>query len=290
MTLLIVIVNYRTTDLTIDCLRSLQAEVDSRDGMRVVVTDNASGDDSVARLTAAVRENGWGDWAAIQTLARNGGFAFGNNAALRPALQGADPPQYVLLLNPDTIVRSGTLKALVEFMEGRPDVGIAGSQLEEPDGTPQRSAFRFPSVLGEFEGGARFGPVSRLLNRWIVAPPVPGGPGPIDWVAGACMIIRREVFEAIGLLDEGYFMYFEEVDFCRRARRAGWACWYVPSARVVHLVGQSSGVTDPRLAGRGSVGRGTGSWHAGATSSPTTGASRRCSQTWHGRWRIPRSG
>jgi GT2 family glycosyltransferase len=135
-------------------------------------------------------------------------------------------------------------------MEDRAEVGIAGSRLEEPDGTPQRSAFHFPSILGELEGGLRLGLISRLLARWVVAPDVPDVPGPIDWVAGACMIIRREVFEQVGLMDEGYFMYFEEVDFCRRARRAGWPCWYVPTARVVHLVGQSSGVTDPRAARR----------------------------------------
>jgi hypothetical protein len=248
MTLLIVIVNYRTAELTQDCLRSLQDEVGTVAGTRVVVTDNASGDDSVAQLEAAVHAHGWGPWATIRPLERNGGFAAGNNAAIRPALAEADPPRYVLLLNPDTIVRPGAIRALVEFMESRPDVGIAGSRLEEPDGRPQQSAFRFPTVLGELEGGLRFGPASRVLDRWVITPRVPEGPRPIDWVAGACMIIRREVIEAAGLMDEGYFMYFEEVDFCHRARRAGWPCWYVPSAHVVHLVGRSSGVSDPRAA------------------------------------------
>jgi GT2 family glycosyltransferase len=250
MTLLIVIVNYRTTELTLDCLRSLQDEVGTVTGTQVVVTDNASGDGSVERLAAAVRAHDWGGWVTILPLEQNGGFAAGNNAAIRQALAATDPPRYVLLLNPDTIVRPGVLRELVGFMESRPDIGIAGSRLEEPDGTPQRSAFRFPSVLGELEGGLRLGPVSRLLARWVVAPDVPAGSCPTDWVAGACMIIRGAVFAAIGLMDEGYFMYFEEVDFCQRASRAGWPCWYVPSARVVHLVGQSSGVTDPRTARR----------------------------------------
>ena len=250
MTLLIVIVNYRTTALTLDCLRSLQDEVGTVAGTRVVVTDNASGDDSVAHLEAAVSASGWGGWATIQPLEKNGGFAAGNNAAIRPALATSDPPRYVLLLNPDTIVRPGAVRTLVEFMEDRPDIGIAGSRLEEPGGTPQRSAFRFPSVLGEFEGGLRLGPASRLLARWVGTPAIPTGPGPIDWVAGACMIIRSAVFESVGLMDEGYFMYFEEVDFCYRARCAGWPCWYVPAAHVVHLVGQSSGVTNPSAAQR----------------------------------------
>jgi GT2 family glycosyltransferase len=250
MTLLVVIVNYQATALALDCLQSLQDEVGKVAGTRVVVVENGSGDDSAARLEAAVRDHGWGDWVTILPLEQNGGFATGNNAAIRPALAAAEVPRYVLLLNPDTIVRPGALGALVEFMESRPDVGIAGSQLEEPDGTPQRSAFRFPSVLGELEGGLHLGPASWLLKRWVVAPEVPPGPGPTDWVAGACMIIRTTVFAAIGLLDEGYFLYFEEVDFCHRARRAGWPCWYVPAARVVHLVGQSSGVTHPSAARR----------------------------------------
>jgi GT2 family glycosyltransferase len=247
MTLLVVIVNYRTTDLALECLQSLRDEVGTVSGTRVVVVDNASGDDSVARLEAAVST--W-DWATVQPLEQNGGFAAGNNAAIRPTLGAAGAPRYVLLLNPDTILRPGALRALVEFMERQPDVGIAGSRLEEPDGTPQRSAFRFPSVLGELEGGLRLGLASQLLERWVVAPAVPTMAGPTDWVAGACMMIRSAVFTAIGLLDEGYFMYFEEVDFCHRARRAGWPCWYVPTAQVVHLVGQSSGVTHPSAARR----------------------------------------
>lgn len=244
MNLLIVIVNYRTVVLTVDCLRSLATEVEAMPGTKVVVTDNASGDNSVARLQAALAENGWSGWASVQPLEHNGGFASGNNAAIRPALAAADPPRYVLLLNPDTIILPGALRALVAFMDGRPEVGLAGSHLEEADGTATVSAFRFPTVLGEVEGGLRLGAATKVLARWAVCPPIPTSARAVDWVAGACLIIRREVFEAVGLLDERYFMYFEEVDFCLRARRAGWPCWYVPEARVVHLIGQSSGVTD----------------------------------------------
>src|SRR4051812_43322479 len=104
MRLLIVIVNYRTAQLTIDCLHSLAPEVGALPATRVVVTDNASGDDSVARLTGAVRDNGWDAWCTIRPLERNGGFAWGNNEAIRPALASADAPDYVLLLNPDTVV------------------------------------------------------------------------------------------------------------------------------------------------------------------------------------------
>lgn len=246
MPLFVVIINYRTPSLTIDCLRSLVDEVRSQPGTQVVVSDNASGDGSVEQIQAAIETEGWGDWTSLMPLEYNGGYAFGNNAVIREVLKLSAPPPYVLLLNPDTIVRPGAIQALVSFMDEHPDVGIAGSRLEDPDGTPQRSAFRFPNILSELDSGLRLGVVSKLLSKWVVAPSVPEENCQTDWVAGASMIIRREVFEAVGLLDEKYFMYYEEVDFCLKANKSGWSCWYVPQSRVVHLVGQSSGVTDTK--------------------------------------------
>jgi N-acetylglucosaminyl-diphospho-decaprenol L-rhamnosyltransferase len=243
-TVRIVIVNYRTADLVLDCLRSLAAEVRGLGNCRVVVVDNCSGDDSVGRIRGALEAEGWGGWAELLPLEQNRGFAAGNNAALRRLLAGAQAPDYLWLLNPDTVVRPGGLRALVEFMESHPEAGIAGSRLEDPDATPQRSAFRFPGVASELERGMRLGLLSKLLRHYLVAPPVEVGPHPADWVSGASMLVRREVFESVGLLDEGYFLYFEETDFCLRARRVGWRCWYVPASRVVHLVGQSSGIKD----------------------------------------------
>jgi GT2 family glycosyltransferase len=246
--LLVVIVNYRTALLTIDCLRSLESEVRALPLTRVVVTDNASGDDSVDRIEAAIRDHAWGEWASLMPLPDNGGFAAGNNAAIRPALESATPPDYVLLLNPDTVVREGAIVPLLRFMEDHPTAGFAGSRLEDPDGTPQCSAFRFPGLGSEFIGTLRLGVLDRLFPKCVVAPPVSAVTCRTDWVAGASMIIRREVFEDVGLMDEGYFMYYEEVDFCLAANRAGWACWYVPESRVIHLRGQASGVTDLKRA------------------------------------------
>lgn len=243
MRLLIVIVNYRTPDLTVDCLRSLEPEVTTlgEGTCRVVVTDNLSGDGSADALARAVRENGWEGWCEVRPLDRNGGFAYGNNRALPPV---PDLPSYVMLLNPDTVVRAGAMKTLLDFADAHPRAGIVGSRLEDPDATPQTSAFNAPSLASEVESRASFGPVSALLRPWCLAPPAKNRAHRCAWVAGACMLVRREVFEQIGLMDEGYFMYFEEVDFCVRAARAGWECWYVPEAHVVHLVGQASGVTD----------------------------------------------
>lgn len=252
MNLLVVILNYRTAGLTVDCLRALSGQVDALPGTRVVVTDNASGDDSLQVISSAISANGWGSWATLMPLPRNGGFAYGNNAAIRAALEdpGLVTPDFVLLLNPDTVPRPGAVKALLAFMDSHPEVGIAGSRLEYEDGTQHHSRFRFHTVWSEIEHAAKLGIVSKLLSRRALAPPLVTEAHPIDWVAGASMMVRREVFEAIGLLDEGYFLYFEETDFCLRARRAGWPCWYVPESRVAHLVGKSSGLTDVREAAR----------------------------------------
>lgn len=237
----IVIVNYRTANLVIDCLSSLEPEVHQIKDIRIWVVENGSGDDSTNRIAEAIRANRW-DWANLKVLDKNLGFAGGNNVAIQEALRASPKSKYVLLLNPDTIVRAGAIQTLLQFMQDRPEVGIAGSRLEHLDGTEQRSAYRFPSWRGEFEEAFRFRWVSKALEKWIVAPPVKNVPHQTDWVCGAAMMIHREVLEAIGLLDDKYFMYYEEVDFCRRAAEAGWPCWYCPQAHIVHLVGQSSGI------------------------------------------------
>jgi N-acetylglucosaminyl-diphospho-decaprenol L-rhamnosyltransferase len=240
--LLVVIVNFRVPHLVIDCLRSVAQEIRNLHSASVAVCENGSGDDSSETIRQAIDDNGWSGWCSFVVSGVNLGFTGGNNLLIRPAMQSADPPDYVLLLNPDTVVRPNAFKALIEFMDQNPTVGIAGSRLEDPDGTPQRSAFRFKSPLGEFESQIRFGPVTRLLSRWVVAPPVVDYAYETDWVAGASMIVRREVFDRAGLLDEGYFTYFDDIDFCLTAHKCGWPTWYVPASRVVHLVGQSTGV------------------------------------------------
>jgi GT2 family glycosyltransferase len=243
MRLLVVIANYKVAHLTIDCLHSISHQIPNSLGCHVAVCENGTGDDSAERIQKAIADEGWDPWCSLTVLGTNQGFTGGNNVILRPALQSAERPQYVLLLNADTIVRPNAFKALADFMDEHPDVGIAGSRMEDPDGTPQRSVFRFPSPLGEFVASINLGLVSRLLGRWVPAPPVSDGACEADWLAGACIIVRREVFRDIGLLDEGYFTFYEDVDFCFNARKAGWSIWYVPASRVVHLVGQSTGLT-----------------------------------------------
>ena len=157
MKLLVVIVNYRVTHLAIDCLHSVAKEIASVPGIHVAICENGSGDGSAELIRRAIDDNGWSSWCTLTALDVNLGFTGGNNAILRPALESADKPQYFLLLNSDTIVRPNAFKALIDFMDNNPEVGIGGSRLEDPDGTPQRSAFRFQSPLGEFEGSLKLG-------------------------------------------------------------------------------------------------------------------------------------
>lgn len=245
---LVVIVNYKTPALCVDALASLEPEVREHGRARVVVVDNPSGDDSHERIAAAIEQRGWTDFAAVEQAPVNGGFAYGNNLAIRPALASSEPPDFVWLLNPDTKVRPGALRHLLAFFEAHPEVGIAGSGLEEQDGSPWPYAFRFPTFMSEFEHNVRLGFVSRVLSAYAFTRKMADVPERIDWLPGASMMVRREVFERVGLMDEEYFLYFEETDFCLQAARAGFECWRVPASRVMHIAGQSTGVTDRKAA------------------------------------------
>lgn len=249
MRLLIVIVNYKVTDLTIDCLRSVAREIGSVPGAHVAVCENGTGVEDVKRLQEAIEANGWGGWCSLTAVTPNRGFTGGNNVVLREAMASADRPQYVLLLNADTILLPHSLDSLVRFMDENPKAGIAGSRLEDEQGAAYVSAFRDHTITNEFDRGLRLGVVSKLLSKWSLTPPVPSAACEAEWVAGASMIIRREVFEAIGLLDEGYYTYFDDIDFCMQARKAGWPTWYVPESRVIHLVGCSTKISDPAKGG-----------------------------------------
>lgn len=238
----VVIVTYRSADLTIASLRSLEAER-STPGLRIraVVVDNASGD--FPAISRAIGASNWSSWVTLLAAPTNGGFAYGNNFALAHAYSVARP-DYVYLLNPDTQVHPGAISVLVDFLEAHADTGIVGSGIENADGSDWPIAFRFPSLLSELNDGLQFGLISRLLRRWVV-PRVMGKTSEIvDWVCGASMMVRADVIDAIGGLDENYFLYFEETDFCLRAKRAGFATWYLPDSRVMHMRGQSTNLPD----------------------------------------------
>ena len=237
----VVIVTYRTAALAIKALRSLEQE---RSGgelqLRAFVIDNDSGD--FPAIASAIEANCWSGWASVHAAPRNGGFAYGNNLGFELAFREGRP-EYLYLLNPDAQVRHGAIRTLVQFMQSHLQVGIAGSGFENEDGSEWPIAFRFPSLMSEINSGLQFGPVSRLLHRWVVARVMTPVSQPVDWISGASMLIRADVIASVGGLDENYFLYFEETDFCFRARRAGFPTWYVPASRVMHISGQSTSVT-----------------------------------------------
>jgi hypothetical protein len=228
--------------LTIQSLASINSEQERAGAkLHVVVVDNASGD--MPQIRHAVEQRGWTDWVTLVIAPRNGGFAYGNNLGIKTAFESSRP-SHVFLLNPDTEVRPNAIGVLVEFLEAHPEAGIAGSSFETEDGQDWPFAFRFPSVMSEIEHGMQLGIISRLLSRWTVAKSMSTTAEPTDWISGASMMIRREVFAAVGCLDENFFLYFEETEFCYRARRAGFTTWYVPQSRVMHMIGKSTDLNE----------------------------------------------
>ncbi|HEX6886379.1 MAG TPA: glycosyltransferase family 2 protein [Planctomycetota bacterium] len=241
-----VTVNYRSAELALRCLESLAAERSAVPRLDAVVVDNASGDGSAQRLQRAVEERGWGAWVQVVESPVNGGFGAGNNLALRAALAEPSPPDFYLLVNPDAALYPGSLRALLGFLAGHPRVGLVGPRTEIRSGQPGATAFRFPGILNALDQGLHFGPLTRLLARWQLAPPPRAEAHPTDWLSGGCVLLRREVLEQVGLFDEGYFLYFEEVDLTWRAAAAGWESWYVPEARALHEAGASTGASAGR--------------------------------------------
>ena len=241
MKLLTIIVNYRTAALTVKALEALLPEMDRLPGSRAVVVENDSRDGSLDTLAAAIAAHGWGDRVHLIASPRNGGFGAGVNVGARWGLGLHPQPDYFYLLNPDAAPDPGAVVALCAFMDAHPAAGIAGSHLYTPDGKPHSSAFRFPTLLGELDQGLRLGMATRLLHRWVIPIAPSHDTVEVDWVAGASLIVRREVLAEVGLFDEGYFLYFEETDFCLRARRQGWTCWYVGSSIVGHVGGAATG-------------------------------------------------
>jgi GT2 family glycosyltransferase len=237
----VVIVTYKSAALTIANLRSLLGErSDPTLRIRVIVVDNASGD--LPEIARSATEQQWLSWVTLLAAPRNGGFAYGCNLGIEAACSTATP-SYVCLLNPDTQVRQGAIKTLVQFLEAHPQAGIAGPSFETGEGSDWQIAFRFPTLLGEVEQGLGLSLASRLLQRWRIVRPMGDRRETVDWISGATMMIRAEVFAAVGGLDENYFLFFEETDLCRRARQAGFATWYVPESRVMHIGGCSTSVS-----------------------------------------------
>ncbi|HHN93529.1 MAG TPA: glycosyltransferase family 2 protein, partial [Anaerolineae bacterium] len=196
-----------------------------------IVVDNGSTDGSVEMVRSA--------FPAVHLIVNrdNRGFPAANNQGLAVA-QG----RYALILNPDTEIVGDALATLVAFADAHPDVGIVGPQLLNPDGTVQSSRRRFPTLATAFFESTwlqRYGP-RRILEHYYVLDRPDDRVQDVDWLYGAAFMARREAVAQVGLLDEGYFMYSEELDWCRRFRDAGWRVVYLPTAQVIHYGGKSS--------------------------------------------------
>ncbi|WP_071873423.1 glycosyltransferase family 2 protein [Atopomonas hussainii] len=216
------IVNYKTPQLVIECINSLKRFAPRLASMRVIVVDNASADDSLALIGAAHSD------VQLIDAGDNLGFAAGNNLALQDC-----ESDYVLLLNSDALVDDGSLDHLLQVMQNNPQVGAVSARVvNADDGQDQDYPARFPSLL-------------EMFRRALSGPQFPAhgqqDPVVMERLHGACMLIRSKLLNSVGLLDDGFFMYDEDVDWCVRARQQGWQLWLIPQARVLHHGGRSSG-------------------------------------------------
>jgi N-acetylglucosaminyl-diphospho-decaprenol L-rhamnosyltransferase len=242
----IIIVNYQTAGLTLDCLNSLFSQRSQYPDFNVIVVDNNSGDNSVRYLEEKIYKNNWIDWVSLLPLSINNGFSSGNNAALEKIIRSKECPEYILLLNPDTTVELNAIFNLAIFLEKHNAAGVVGAQLQDVHGRLELTGRRFPSPISELINGARFGFLSKHLQKWQVNQPFQENAFQCSWVSGAAMMVRRKVFEQVGLMDDNYFLYFEEVDFCRRASLSGWQIWMEPKSVITHIEGQSTRIQKKR--------------------------------------------
>lgn len=238
----VAIVNYKTAELVKDCLTSLSYELVHLPNLKVIVVDNDSPDDSFSELSLFVKDNNWRSWIEVVSSGNNGGFAFGNNVAIKPFMnQNKD---YIWLLNPDTFITEKAGLSLVEFLETNSQSGIAGSHQQDENGNTLVSAFNYPSVFGEFIGALKLGVLDKIFKSKVISNHEPVNHKSYDWMSGASLMVRREVFENVGIMDEKYFLYFEEVDFCFKVKKHGYSINYVKDSCISHYVGASTNITD----------------------------------------------
>lgn len=230
MDIAIIIVNWNTRDILHDCLRSVYEQTG---GIKyeVIVIDNASIDGSAAMVKQEFPQ------VVLIENSENRGFAAANNQGLIIA-----KGRYVLLLNPDTLVLDGAVQKVVVYADNHPDVGVVGCQVWENESTVQQTCFMFPSVWNlilQKSGIFRLYPQSRFLGCEKIAGWARDSERDVDVVSGMFMLVRREAIEQVGMMDEDYFVYAEETDWCYRFWKAGWRCVFTPSARIIHRDGGS---------------------------------------------------
>ena len=228
----ILLVNYRAYDELTACLASLEEHIAA--DLETIVVDHATDPAAAARLAERF------PWVTVIGTAANPGFAAGVNRAARAA-----SGDYLLLLNPDCLVAADIARPLAGWLEEHPEAGVCGALVRESGGAIQASARRFPGVTTGFAGRTSWLTRAWPKNIWTERNLGPSigkvqEPAVVDWVSGACTMVRRQAFDAVGGMDEGFFMYWEDADFCFRVKRAGWQTIYNPRVEVLHLTGRSS--------------------------------------------------
>jgi N-acetylglucosaminyl-diphospho-decaprenol L-rhamnosyltransferase len=235
----VVIVSYESRELLARCLAALAADAGRAATVETIVVDQASQDGTAAWLAAEHRD------VRLVALSENVGFGAGNNRGAEVAAG-----RWLLLLNSDAFVRQGAIDELVRFAETRPAVGAVGPRLLWPDGRLQRSCRRFPTVFRlatEYLYLRKLAPRSRALNGFYCGEFAHAAPRRVDWLTGACLLVRRELFERLGGFDEAFFLYSEEVDLLYRASELGAETWYDPAAEVAHVWGGTAARASARV-------------------------------------------
>lgn len=239
----VIIVNYNAAALVLAGVKSvLDRPADGHD-VTIHLIDNASPEGDAAVLAEAAQTRDWGERVVLYPETVNHGFGRGNNIALRAVSAQAEPPEFIFLLNPDAQITEHTLARLVTFLEAHPKAAMAGTRAYNPgDPEPVTAAFRFPGAISTFVAALNFGPVARAFARWQVPIGADLPTQRVDWVSGAAVLVRRAVWETLDFFDPEYFLYYEEVDLMLRTQRAGWECWHVREAEILHVEGASTEV------------------------------------------------
>lgn len=232
----IVIVNLNTKDLTIGCIRSVEKEAKDID-FEVLLTDNGSSDGSVEAFKKIEKEDFWKNRFTLILNDSNTGYGKANNQGIKKA-----KGKYILLLNNDTVVHKDALQNLIKFADETPDAGVVGSKLLNIDGSLQMSCYHFPTIsraIREFWLGQK-----GLFEKFA---PIGKEPVTVDSVVGAAFLITPEAKKRVGILDERYFAYFEDIDYCRQTWKKGLKVYYVTSSVITHY----HGATFKKLADEG---------------------------------------
>lgn len=239
------IINYRTPEITIDCLETLALERKNYDDFRVYLIDNHSADGSVDVLKKALAEKSWTDWVELLPLEENLGFAGGNNYSIRRCLEKAETAPFQLLLNSDTLVHPGCLQTSMDWMRAHEKTGAFSCMLRNKDGTVQNVCRKFPRPDRE---------TARALGLPYVLPRAFGWADledmgwdrekaesrRVEWIGGAFMLLRTDAIREAGVMDESFFFYGEDCEWCFRLRKHGWEIRFDPAASITHLGGASS--------------------------------------------------